>query len=86
MVGCDHVVLASDGGQPENPTPPEMLWRLIDALAAEGLDRQALIACASVTPEVARFVAAMDDASAGEATRRAAFQRALVCRAGYASV
>jgi len=50
-VGYDRVVLSSDAGQPENPTPPEALQILIDALAAEGLDRQALIACASDIPE-----------------------------------
>jgi Family of unknown function (DUF6282) len=50
-VGYDHVVLSSDAGQPDNPTPPDALQLLIDALAAEGLDRQALIACASEIPE-----------------------------------
>lgn len=50
-VGCERVVLSSDAGQPENPTPPEALELLIDALAAEGLDRQALLACASDIPE-----------------------------------
>jgi hypothetical protein len=50
-VGYDHVVLSSDAGQPENPTPPDALRLLIDALAAEGLDRQALLACASEIPE-----------------------------------
>jgi len=50
-VGYRHVVLSSDTGQPENPRPPEALQLLIDALAAEGLDRQALLACASDIPE-----------------------------------
>ncbi len=50
-VGYERVVLSSDAGQPENPTPPEALQRLIDALAAEGLDRRALLACASDIPE-----------------------------------
>lgn len=50
-VGYHHVVLSSDAGQPGNPTPPEALYLLIDALAAEGLDRQALLACASDIPE-----------------------------------
>lgn len=50
-VGYDRVVLSSDAGQPDNPTPPEALELLIDALAAEGLDRQALLACASEIPE-----------------------------------
>jgi len=50
-VGYERVVLSSDTGQPHNPTPPEALHRLVDALAAEGLDRKALLACASETPE-----------------------------------
>jgi hypothetical protein len=50
-VGYGHVVLSSDAGQPDNPTPPDALQLLIDALAAEGLDRQALIACSSEIPE-----------------------------------
>lgn len=50
-VGYERVVLASDAGQPDSPAPPEALWRLIDALTAEGLDRGALIACASEIPE-----------------------------------
>lgn len=50
-VGYERIVLSSDAGQPDSPTPPEALWRLIDALAAEGLDRGALIACASEIPE-----------------------------------
>jgi hypothetical protein len=50
-VGYERVVLSSDAGQPDSPAPPEALWRLIDALAAEGLDRGALIACASEIPE-----------------------------------
>jgi len=50
-VGYDCVVLSSDAGQPDNPRPPEALQLLVDALAAEGLDRQALLACASDIPE-----------------------------------
>ena len=50
-VGYDRVVLSSDAGQPDSPAPPQALWRLIDALAGEGLDRSALIACASEIPE-----------------------------------
>jgi Family of unknown function (DUF6282) len=50
-VGYERVVLSSDAGQPDSPTPPEALWMLIDALAADGLDRSALIACASEIPE-----------------------------------
>lgn len=50
-VGYDRVVLSSDAGQPENPTPPEALGMLIDALVGEGLDRKALLACASEIPE-----------------------------------
>jgi hypothetical protein len=50
-VGYERVVLSSDAGQPDSPTPPEALWLLIDALTGEGLDRSALIACASEIPE-----------------------------------
>src|SRR5262249_2819894 len=50
-VGYDRVVLSSDAGQPDNPRPPEALQLLVDALAAAGLDRQALLACASDIPE-----------------------------------
>jgi hypothetical protein len=50
-VGYHRVVLSSDAGQPDNPTPPEALQLLIDALAGEGLDRHALLACASEFPE-----------------------------------
>jgi Family of unknown function (DUF6282) len=50
-VGYHRVILSSDAGQPDNPTPPEALQQLIDALTGEGLDRQALIACASDIPE-----------------------------------
>ncbi|SDQ69523.1 DUF6282 family protein [Thermostaphylospora chromogena] len=50
-VGYEHVVLSSDAGQPDSPPPPEALEMLIDTLAAEGLDRSALIACASELPE-----------------------------------
>lgn len=50
-VGYRHVVLSSDAGQPENPPPPEALQLLIDALTGQGLDRQALLACASEIPE-----------------------------------
>lgn len=50
-VGCDRIVLSSDTGQAHNPRPPEALEMLIDRLAAEGLDRPALVACASELPE-----------------------------------
>lgn len=50
-VGYDGIVLSSDAGQPDSPPPPEALHRLIDALVHEGLDRSALLACASETPE-----------------------------------
>ena len=50
-VGYEHTVLSSDAGQPDSPPPPEALQRLIDALAAEGLDRGALAACAGEIPE-----------------------------------
>ncbi|TDD81496.1 hypothetical protein E1202_28975 [Saccharopolyspora karakumensis] len=50
-VGLDRIVLSSDAGQPDSPTPPEALELLIDVLAREGLDRSALRACASELPE-----------------------------------
>lgn len=50
-VGYERIVLSSDAGQPENPPPPEALEILIDALAGQGLDRQALTACASEIPQ-----------------------------------
>jgi hypothetical protein len=50
-VGLDRVVLSSDAGQPDSPTPPEALHLLIDTLAREGLDRGALRACAGELPE-----------------------------------
>jgi len=50
-VGYDRIVLSSDAGQPHNPPPPEALQLLIDALADQGLDRRALLACASDIPE-----------------------------------
>ncbi|MGH2872975.1 MAG: DUF6282 family protein, partial [Solirubrobacteraceae bacterium] len=50
-VGCERIVLSSDGGQPDSPAPPEALARLVDALIGQGLDRGAVLACASETPE-----------------------------------
>lgn len=50
-VGLDHIVLSSDAGQPDSPPPPDALDLLIDALAAQGLDRGALLACAGELPE-----------------------------------
>jgi hypothetical protein len=50
-VGYDRVVLSSDTGQPENPTPPDALVMLVDELAREGCDRHALVECASAIPE-----------------------------------
>ena len=44
------LILSSDAGQPDSPSPPEALLLLIDALAAEGLDRKWLEAAASTTP------------------------------------
>lgn len=49
-VGYERLVLSSDAGQPGSPEPPEALARLVDALAAEGLDRAALVAAAGETP------------------------------------
>jgi hypothetical protein len=50
-VGLDQVVLSSDAGQPDSPPAPEALTLLVDALAGEGLDRGALLACAAERPE-----------------------------------
>lgn len=50
-VGYDRIVLSSDAGQPDSPPPPDALGQLIDALAAEGLDRHALVDCAGDIPE-----------------------------------
>ncbi len=50
-VGYDRIILSSDAGQPDSPPPPQALEQLIAALAAEGLDRGALIASASDAPE-----------------------------------
>lgn len=49
-VGLAHVVLSSDAGQPDSPSPPDAVELLIDVLAREGLDRGALRACASERP------------------------------------
>ncbi|HZO98607.1 MAG TPA: DUF6282 family protein [Gaiellaceae bacterium] len=48
--GPEHVVLSSDAGQPDTPPAPEALALLVEALAAEGLDRAALEASASELP------------------------------------
>ncbi|MGH9292647.1 MAG: DUF6282 family protein [Acidimicrobiales bacterium] len=50
-VGLRNVVLSSDAGQEVNPAPPQALELLVEALAAEGLDRPTLVACASEIPE-----------------------------------
>lgn len=50
-VGLSRIVLSSDAGQPDSPTPPEALQLLVDVLAREGLDRGALMACCSELPE-----------------------------------
>ncbi|MET7637091.1 DUF6282 family protein [Streptomyces sp. NPDC005438] len=50
-VGLDRVVLSSDAGQPDSPSPPEAHRMLVRALASEGLDRGALEACAGELPE-----------------------------------
>jgi len=50
-VGYRQLVLSSDAGQPDSPSPPEALEQLIDALAGTGLDRSALAAAAAETPE-----------------------------------
>lgn len=50
-IGYDRLILSSDAGQPDSPAPPQALQQLIDALAAQGLDRSALEASASDMPE-----------------------------------
>jgi len=50
-VGPARCVLSSDAGQPDSPPPPEALARLVDALAAAGLDRGALAAMVGDAPE-----------------------------------
>jgi hypothetical protein len=50
-VGLQRIVLSSDAGQPDSPPPPDALRQLVDALAGEGLDRGALLECASGRPE-----------------------------------
>jgi uncharacterized protein DUF6282 len=50
-VGLERIVLSSDAGQPDSPSPPDALALLVDALAREGLDRGALRACAADRPE-----------------------------------
>jgi hypothetical protein len=52
----DRLVLSSDAGQVRMPFPPEAITRLIEALAAEGVDRGLLNAAASTIP--ARLVTA----------------------------
>jgi hypothetical protein len=47
----DRLVLSSDAGQPDSPSPPEALMLLVDTLAAEGIDRGLLDAAASTIPE-----------------------------------
>jgi hypothetical protein len=49
--GAGRLVLSSDAGQPDSPPAPEALLRLVEALAAEGLDEQALAAAASELPQ-----------------------------------
>jgi hypothetical protein len=50
-VGLERVILSSDAGQPDSPPPPEALSQLLEALSAQGLDHEALLACASELPE-----------------------------------
>lgn len=46
----DRLLLSSDAGQTDSPTPPEALAYLIDQLQAAGLDRGWLTAAASEVP------------------------------------
>ncbi|MGH3416626.1 MAG: DUF6282 family protein [Actinocrinis sp.] len=49
-VGYQRLVLSSDAGQPDSPSPPEALALLVDTLAGQGLDAGALHAAASDLP------------------------------------
>ncbi len=46
----ERLVLSSDAGQPDSPPPPEALLLLVEALAAEGLDRARLEDAADSVP------------------------------------
>ena len=50
-VGVERIILSSDAGQPDSPPPPEALAQLVEALIDQGLDREAILACASEAPE-----------------------------------
>ncbi len=54
-VGERRVVLSSDAGQPTSPAAPAVLSRLVDELAAEGIDRGVLAAMAAETPAALVF-------------------------------
>lgn len=43
----ERLVLSSDAGQPDSPSPPQALARLVDELAGQGLDRRLLEAASS---------------------------------------
>ena len=47
----DRLVLSSDAGQADSPSPPDALQLLVDTLADEGLDRGLLVAAASDIPQ-----------------------------------
>jgi hypothetical protein len=47
----DRLILSSDAGQPDSPSPPEALLLLIDTLAGAGVDRGRLEAAAATIPE-----------------------------------
>ncbi len=49
-VGPDRILLSSDAGQPDSPSPPAALRLLIDALSTEGIDRALLDEMASDAP------------------------------------
>jgi hypothetical protein len=49
-VGPEHCLLSSDAGQPTSPPAPQALEQLVEALAAEGVDRGALRAMAGDIP------------------------------------
>ena len=46
-----RLILSSDVGQPESPSPPEALEILVDSLAREGVDRGLLLDAASSIPQ-----------------------------------
>ena len=51
LAAGERLVLSSDAGQADSPSPPEALATLVDRLARQGLDRGWLTAAASEVPQ-----------------------------------